>query len=96
MSGPLGCLDGWAQLGSHRAALLPPAYEAENDGQPGHECRRVRTHLDRLLHEARHEGEDEDRQPGGLGISLVRRLVRRMDYERRDGVNVITIEIPRN
>ena len=38
----------------------------------------------------------EDRQPGGLGISLVRRLVRRMDYERRDGVNVLTVEILRN
>jgi anti-sigma regulatory factor (Ser/Thr protein kinase) len=38
----------------------------------------------------------EGRQPGGLGISLVRRLVRRMDYARRDGVNVLTIEIPRN
>ena len=35
----------------------------------------------------------DDRQPGGLGISLVRRLARRMDYERRDGVNVLTIEI---
>jgi serine/threonine-protein kinase RsbW len=38
----------------------------------------------------------EERQPGGLGISLVRRLARRMDYERRDGINVLTIEIPRN
>ena len=38
----------------------------------------------------------EDRQPGGLGISLVRRLVRRMDYERRDGLNALTVEIARN
>ncbi len=38
----------------------------------------------------------EDRQPGGWGISLVRRLARRMDYERRDSANVLTIEIPRN
>jgi anti-sigma regulatory factor (Ser/Thr protein kinase) len=38
----------------------------------------------------------EAREPGGWGISLVRRLARRMDYERRDGVNVLTIEIPRN
>jgi len=37
----------------------------------------------------------EDRQPGGLGISLVRRLARRMDYERRNGVNALTIEIAR-
>jgi serine/threonine-protein kinase RsbW len=35
----------------------------------------------------------EDRQPGGWGISLVRRLARRLDYERRDGVNVLTVEI---
>jgi serine/threonine-protein kinase RsbW len=38
----------------------------------------------------------DDRQPGGWGISLVRRLSRRMDYERRDGVNVLTIEISRD
>ena len=38
----------------------------------------------------------EDRQPGGLGISLVRRMARRLDYQRRDGANVLTIEIPRN
>ena len=38
----------------------------------------------------------QDRQPGGLGISLVRRLARRMDYERRDGVNLLTVEISRN
>jgi serine/threonine-protein kinase RsbW len=37
----------------------------------------------------------EDRQPGGLGISLVRRLARRMDYERRNGMNTLTVEIPR-
>jgi len=37
----------------------------------------------------------ENRQPGGWGISLVRRLSRRMDYERRDGMNVLTIEIAR-
>src|SRR5262245_15646112 len=38
----------------------------------------------------------DDRQPGGWGISLVRRLSRRMDYERRDGVNVLTVEISRD
>src|SRR5882762_7103422 len=37
----------------------------------------------------------QDRQPGGLGISLVRRLARRMDYERREGVNVLTVEVSR-
>ncbi len=37
----------------------------------------------------------EDRQPGGLGISLVRRLARRMDYERRNGLNALTIEVSR-
>jgi len=35
----------------------------------------------------------EDRQPGGWGISLVRRLARRMDYKRRGSFNVLTIEI---
>ena len=38
----------------------------------------------------------EERQPGGWGISLVRRLVRRLDYERRDGMNVVTVEISRD
>jgi anti-sigma regulatory factor (Ser/Thr protein kinase) len=38
----------------------------------------------------------EERQPGGWGISLVRRLARRMDYERRDGLNVLTVEIARD
>ena len=38
----------------------------------------------------------DDRNPGGWGISLVRRLARRIDYERRDGLNVLTIEIPRD
>ena len=38
----------------------------------------------------------EERQPGGWGISLVRRMARRMDYERRDGVNVLTVEISRD
>jgi anti-sigma regulatory factor (Ser/Thr protein kinase) len=37
----------------------------------------------------------DDRQPGGLGISLVRRMARRVDYERRDGHNVLTVEISR-
>jgi anti-sigma regulatory factor (Ser/Thr protein kinase) len=40
------------------------------------------------------QGLDE-RHPGGWGISLVRRLARRIDYERRDGLNALTIEIPR-
>ncbi len=35
----------------------------------------------------------DEREPGGWGIGLVRRLARRMDYERRDGVNVLTVEI---
>ncbi len=38
----------------------------------------------------------DDRQPGGLGISLVRRLTRRLDYERRDGINALTVEIARD
>jgi hypothetical protein len=38
----------------------------------------------------------KDQQPGGWGISLVRRLARRMDYERPDGITVLTIEIFRD
>ena len=38
----------------------------------------------------------EERKPGGWGISLVRRLVRRLEYERRDGINVLTVEISRD
>ena|ERR1044071_891031 len=38
----------------------------------------------------------EDRQPGGWGISLVRRVARRMEYQRRDGINVLAIEISRD
>ena len=38
----------------------------------------------------------EEREPGGWGISLVRRLVRRLEYERRDGINVLTVEISRD
>jgi len=30
-----------------------------------------------------------------LGISLVRRLARRMDYERRNGINALTVEVSR-
>ena len=41
------------------------------------------------------QGLDE-RKPGGWGTSLVRRLAHRIDYERRDGINVLTIEIPRD
>ena len=33
----------------------------------------------------------EDRQPGGLGIHLVRSLVSGMDYQRQRGRNVLTI-----
>ncbi len=35
----------------------------------------------------------ESRLPGGLGIHLVRKLADRMDYERRDGRNRVTVEI---
>src|ERR1051326_4098450 len=38
----------------------------------------------------------DERKAGGWGISLVRQLARRVDYERRDGLNVVTIEIPRD
>jgi anti-sigma regulatory factor (Ser/Thr protein kinase) len=35
------------------------------------------------------------RTPGGWGISLVRRLVAGMDYERRDGRNLLRLVVPR-
>jgi serine/threonine-protein kinase RsbW len=38
---------------------------------------------------------EEDRIPGGLGIFLVRKLARRMDYERRENRNRLVIEISR-
>ena len=37
----------------------------------------------------------EERQPGGLGISMVRRLSRSMHYERRDGKNHLTVVVDR-
>lgn len=37
----------------------------------------------------------EEREIGGLGIHLVRRFVRKMHYERRDGRNRLTIEVRR-
>ena len=50
----------------------------------------------RQLPEPQLEQSFEDREPGGLGITLVRRLARRMDYERRDGINALTVEIARD
>jgi len=41
-------------------------------------------------------GGPGDRQPGGLGISLVRRLAQRMDYERRNGKNHLTILVKKD
>ena len=35
----------------------------------------------------------EERAPGGLGIHLVRKLAEKMDYERRDGRNRLTVRI---
>ena len=37
-----------------------------------------------------------NRQPGGLGISLVRRLAQRMHYERRNGRNHLTVLVKRD
>lgn len=34
----------------------------------------------------------EQREPGGLGILLLRKMADRMSYERRDGQNIITLE----
>lgn len=35
----------------------------------------------------------ENRLPGGLGIHLVRKLADRVNYERRDGRNCVTVDI---
>jgi anti-sigma regulatory factor (Ser/Thr protein kinase) len=37
----------------------------------------------------------EQRDVGGLGIHLVRRLVNSMEYERREGQNYLTFRKPR-
>jgi serine/threonine-protein kinase RsbW len=37
----------------------------------------------------------EDRKPGGWGLSLCRRLLAGMEYERRDGQNLLTMLVPR-
>ena len=69
-----------------RIECLPDSVRLQilDDGQPFDARQVPEPDLDQSL---------EEREPGGLGISLVRRLARRMDYERRDGVNVLTIEI---
>jgi serine/threonine-protein kinase RsbW len=38
-------------------------------------------------------GPTEARVPGGLGIHLIRKLAERMDYERCDGRNRLTVRI---
>ena len=38
----------------------------------------------------------EEREPGGWGTALIRRAARRMDYDRRDRLNVVTVEIYRD
>jgi len=35
----------------------------------------------------------EERLPGGLGIHLVRKMADRIEYQRRDGRNRVTVEI---
>jgi anti-sigma regulatory factor (Ser/Thr protein kinase) len=35
------------------------------------------------------------REIGGLGIHLVRQIIDRVDYERRDGKNIVTLTQPR-
>jgi anti-sigma regulatory factor (Ser/Thr protein kinase) len=38
----------------------------------------------------------EEREPGGWGIGLVRGVAQRIDYERRNNLNVLTVEIARD
>jgi serine/threonine-protein kinase RsbW len=37
----------------------------------------------------------EERTPGGWGLSLVRRMLAGLEYERRDGRNVVTVLVSR-
>lgn len=37
----------------------------------------------------------EEREPGGWGLSLIRRLTA-LEYERRDGRNIVRVLVPRN
>ena len=36
----------------------------------------------------------EDATIGGLGIQLMRRFAQSMNYQRRDGINKLTLEFP--
>jgi len=38
----------------------------------------------------------QERKPGGWGLSLLRRLLAGMEYERHDGRNVLCLTVPRN
>jgi len=65
------------------------------------ECFRLQILDDGIPFDVRHVPEAdpqqnlEDREPGGWGISLARRVSQRIDYERREDMNVLTIEIAR-
>ncbi|HTY89368.1 MAG TPA: ATP-binding protein [Candidatus Acidoferrum sp.] len=37
----------------------------------------------------------QERKPGGWGLSLLRRLLAGMEYERRDGRNLLSVLVPR-
>lgn len=60
--------------------------ELEDDGHEFNPCQAP---------EADPELSLQERKPGGWGISLVRRLLAGMEYERRDGWNVLRMAVPR-
>jgi len=57
-----------------------------DDGHPFDPCARIDPNSEATL---------EERTPGGWGISLVRRLVKKMHYQRRDHLNILTLCIER-
>jgi anti-sigma regulatory factor (Ser/Thr protein kinase) len=84
-----GYEDSEAHLVQLRLEVLPEtvAISLEDDGRPFDPLTAPEPDLSPGL---------ETREPGGLGISLVRKLARRMSYERCDGKNQVTVLIDRS
>jgi serine/threonine-protein kinase RsbW len=60
--------------------------ELEDDGHEFDPCQAPEADPDLSL---------QERRPGGWGISLVRRLLAGMEYERRNGHNLLRMAVPR-
>jgi serine/threonine-protein kinase RsbW len=76
--------DHWIQLRAVRIGR-EMRIEVEDDGHEFDPCGRADPDAGLPL---------EERSPGGWGISLVRRLVAGMEYERVDGRNVLRLIVP--